>query len=383
METTPSKPDSPQPPRRWRFRFSLRTLLIAMPILAVLLGWVGNEKRKHDRETGARESLTGKFQARWFVINGPDAYEPKSGLFPVAPYWLALGTPATTLPPFQPEDWETIGKLHSLQQLSLASYEGPADGPTFSQVSQIDRLTLRNGLLTPNDLQQINELPRLKELTLDADYLRTPAQNSGEPPLNEMAQLVVRPQSWPELTSITLLNIELTDEALDGLSQLPALHSLHAFGCDLNGRALDKLANASQLRILTYHPYNRDQTGKHVGTLPGRSVDQQTLALWGRMPRLYKLWLADMSLEGFGGAGGDLAGRWPSLGDLHLQEIELSATAVREIAAMPKLTELTLYACPVDPDAQETLDKLASRIQVKIESAAQGVRIVKKPRNMP
>lgn len=351
---------------RWRFRFSLRTLLIAMPILAALLGWLGNTKLKHDRETGARDKLAAKFGGVWCAakIHGDD--QSASRFFQLKPYGVTFEERENNAP-WAAADWKMVRELHSLREFRLVGYKGPADGPTFAQASQVRQLSLFDCQLTTSDLQQINALSQLQKLIIYA-----PASVDKSNPQQRMTQasldltpLHVAPQSWPQLASLQLSDMQIPDQSLAAIGRLPTLEVLDMHSCDVHTRALDQLKEAVKLKSLEFSPQRRNETGELVGGQLFRVVDERNLAHWGPLPELTYLSLNDVVLANFGGSQ---TGRWPQLETLRLSGSTLSTQALREIAAMPKLAELTLTNCMVARDALSALDQSASLTKLEIRS---------------
>jgi len=154
-----------------RFRFSLRTLLALVVVVAVPLAWVAKERRQSAYETKVAEQLEADgFQV--IELGGP--YDQSENIlfpsWPTRPWWHRLAQQVLgnrVLSVFKPiaetHDITALSRLSNLQYLEL----------TDTQVSDITPLASVHGLeylrldsLPLSDLTPLAKLTDLKDLSL-------------------------------------------------------------------------------------------------------------------------------------------------------------------------------------------------------------------------
>lgn len=364
METESTPPAAAQP-RRWRLRFSLRTLVFVVPVLALFLSWIGNEAGRYRRDHAAADALWSKTGAlvdssggTW---NGP----------PVRPGELIRGrlySPYSRLDiGFHPyaalekEDWEAAGKLLDLHSLQIYQYDGPSDGKTFGHLPRLTQLQLHESRLTENDLRQIGELEHLLWLTCFNAFPISVAAN-GPRPFNDpgkLPSLTLAPNSWQQLETLQLGGVRLSPETLQTIAGLSRLRYLSLETCDFDPRALDALGKLPELEALQVAPTGIWANLSWPGEQPD-NIDERTLGSWGRLPKLRTLDIREVQIQDFGGAGENLTDRWSQLFELRLTDADLSPAAMREIAAMPALKVLIFTGELPDPQAIAELGRSQS-----------------------
>ncbi|PQO44061.1 hypothetical protein [Blastopirellula marina] len=373
----PTESTSPTARRGWRF--SLRTLLIAMPILGLLLGWIANEKLRHDKDQAAAERIRSRFNTVWSGENGRwnvlpprigdlilgRLYLPKTGL-------LIRGTSFDQPCEFEETDWEALENLTALESLDLNCFRGSPEGATFSRLHALKRLELNDCELPSNDLRQIVGLSQLTRLTFTdfekrqvLSLARSPIRgNLDEPPsdsLLELKTLDIAPGSWPHMRTLHLRSYQLPDRSFQALSEIDSLETLWIANCDFEMRSLDQLAALPNLKELIIRPnLDRRMNGRPI---PGANADEKTLAHWGRMQRLEKLQLSCLELENFGGVGQNLAQRWPRLTRLSIDNSTLSPQVAHEILAIPNLEFLSLGGSSINITSLDDLSVTEALLQ--------------------
>ncbi|TWT38657.1 leucine-rich repeat domain-containing protein [Blastopirellula retiformator] len=386
MKTEEPSTSTTAPPPRRRLRFSLRTLLIVTPILAALFAWIGSEKLRHDRDQAAAEHLRTRFDTTWNSVNGRwnhsppkwselvrgRLYLPQSGLSLQAPvYGQSIQ--------LDDQEWQALDNLLDLKVLKLFHYQGSENQATFSRLRSVEQLHIGGGKLTPSELRQINTLANLKELEF-SDYqsptdkafaiLDKESLNRDDPasdirlPLEEFH---VSLQSWPRLEELNLMSFELSDRSLEAIAEIDVLCDVSLQQCDFDPRSLDRFQQMPNLTRLTIFPVlGRRIDGERI---PSPNVDETNLTHWGRHPRLECLSLGMVDLDSFGGQDGNLSGRWPVLQILTLIGVDLSATAIEEIAAIPNLKYLSLSRCDVPPRSLDALAQIKTLTNLSLEES--------------
>ncbi|MCC9606523.1 hypothetical protein LOC68_17430 [Blastopirellula sp. JC732] len=348
-------PTMTTPPPRRRLRFSLRTLLIATPILAVLFAWIGAEKMRHDKDQAAAEHLRSRFSTTWSRDDGrwnlfpPNFSELGRGRLYLPSTRLLIRSPGTPSK-FNLEDWQAAGELLKLEELTLYDYQGPQTGSTFENLHMLESLELESCQLTSNDLRQINAWPHLKRFRFHHDAQFNQLLFDREVKKNVtpvFPQLEVALDSWPQMEKLDIACMDVTADALQGISKLKSLRELRVTFSDFDVAGLNYLERSPNLTELTVWGHRlRSVNGQPVDS---PAVDATTLEHWGRRHTLEMLDIsASPPLASFGGVGSDLSQRWPSLSKLRIGHTDLSPLAVQEIAAIPHLTSLAITACTTD-----------------------------------
>jgi Leucine-rich repeat (LRR) protein len=152
---------SPTPPRRSRFRFSLRTLLIALTIFACLVGWNMHRRHEQQRALAAVQQLGGTTQQVLVDLSLPSrigaVWTQENSL------WLAnLQLTDEDLDRVPLEAMHTLRGFHAadnrLTDRSLARLAGR---------SELESLDLTNNPdITDEGLAQLKNLRGLKQLML-------------------------------------------------------------------------------------------------------------------------------------------------------------------------------------------------------------------------
>jgi hypothetical protein len=152
---------SPTPPRRSWFRFSLRTLLVALTIFACLVGWNMHRRREQQRALAAVQELGGTTQqvlADLSVSSRMGAVWTQENSL-----WLAnLQLTDEDLDNVPLEAMHTLRGFHAadnrLTDRSLARLAGRSELESLDLTSNPD--------ITDDGLAQLKNLPGLKQLLL-------------------------------------------------------------------------------------------------------------------------------------------------------------------------------------------------------------------------
>jgi hypothetical protein len=209
------------PARRWSlFRFSLRTLLIAMTVACVVCGlWMNRLIRQRtavrrfyeltaNRKSPGSDNLT----TMGYRYQGKDAYYK-----PLADKWLH---------PWIGE--EAFGEVTGVQLLDTPATDD--DLRHLAAVPTVERLWLSNTQVTDAGLRHLRVCPKLRMLTLDG----LPITDDG------LAQLLV----LTELEDVSLNRTKITDAGLEHLAKLPKLKHLWLRGAPITDAGYRRLEAA-------------------------------------------------------------------------------------------------------------------------------------------
>ena len=219
---------------RWRFQFSIRSLLALVLIVAIPCSWLATEKREA--------------QEQW---KAADTFEDLDGTVnwdqPSAPLWLrsVLGDyyfrnvvkVAFFSAPVTDAGLANVEKLSQLEELDLGGTRVTDVGlEHLTSLSQLHVLALNATRVTDAGLERLKELRRLKWLWLDD----TQITDAGLEHLEGLSQLRL----------LSLNRTRVTDAGLVHLKDLSQLQSVWLAGDKITDAGLEYLAALKQLRSL-------------------------------------------------------------------------------------------------------------------------------------
>ncbi|MCC9606522.1 hypothetical protein LOC68_17435 [Blastopirellula sp. JC732] len=377
-------PTTATPPRRWRLRFSLRTLVIITPLFALFFAWIGGEKLRHDQDQAAAEKIGSRHS---FFLATPD-----EGTWTFSPLQMdqllrgRLYHPYTSIEfahlQADEDDWIAIGQFAAPKQVTIYSYRGPTTGETFSRLTSIQSLVLWYGEPTSNDLRQIQQLRHLRRLRISpSDDFTGPQNRKNAPtPINFQPPLLdIGPEPWPELEFLHLSNQQLPVLAMEAIAASTQLQDLRLVNCVVPPHGLRQLKDLTELQHLSLI-WRPDSLPKNEPASHG-VMDEVTLNHLGRLEKLETLAFHHAQLRNFG--GDNAPNRWPSLYDLQLDHVHLSKQAVEEIAAIPRLQSLYVKACTIDPDAMKAFQGARNLVEVRLSDPGDNELLVEGLASLP
>jgi hypothetical protein len=231
-----------KPPRRRKFRFTLRTLFIAVTILCCWLGWKVNAARKqHDAVEAIRRSAVGDYWELRYDYQNRMPYKPQP-----EPHWLAnylgvdllhdvVGVSA------QGVDRKALPHLTNLPQLQVLAISGSSfadeDCKYLVGLTNLTTLNLEFDALTDEGLAKLRGLKNLQCLCLTGNRALTDAG---------MENL----KHWPSLHILRIGRCEITNAGLSHLKDLPQLETLLLIGTRVDDRGLNQLAALPNLKLV-------------------------------------------------------------------------------------------------------------------------------------
>lgn len=289
---------------RPRFRWSLRTMLLGVAILAAALGWYVSARNRADRDDALVAMLqdTGevwfeRWGPKWLDVIGADRLRRR-----------VIGAKVD----FWGGDPESRG-LELLRRLQ--------------EMPQMQYLFIDSFDFTPELARALGGFSRLRILSIDGQYF------DSEPGTAEaLADALGRMRQLRELMLEGFDDGEepITRQCLAALRKLPQLEYLYLFNADLDSESLAGLAQVPKLKTLRLSCVRRDE----------RSLGQPLLV---RLPVLPEL--RSLDLEGYSNIGDDdldYLTRLPNLNSLCLDSTKVTTAGLAKLAALPSLEELTL-----------------------------------------
>ena len=205
---------STSPPRRRRFQFSLRMLLLAITLCAILLGLQTWQSRRRQRAVEAIGRLGGS------MVYGAESAASRllpPLFFPAVSIVNLQGTETTN------EDLEPLAALSGLKSLDLSRTKITAGGlAPLAGLTRLTSLSLAQTGIVDDDLAQLRRLKNLAHLDLG----NTAVGDAGLEHLGSLAAL----------ESLRLGGTNVTEAGLEHLGGLPRLKWLR-----LDVRGLDCL----------------------------------------------------------------------------------------------------------------------------------------------
>ena len=206
--------------RRW-FRFSLRTLLLAITIVAVWLGLTVNAARRQRAAVNALQG-SGVTVMYDYMETAPRTWSTSGE--PSGPEWLrkTLGMDYFHHPVYasvrsRPEpDEEVIGALNALPRLKTLLFMGDSiSDETFENLQpmeNLEELHITAAQVTDHGLKQLLKFPQLRWLILND----LPISDAGCATLAQLAQL----------EELRIYGSDVSDESLIHLKKLHKLRRL-------------------------------------------------------------------------------------------------------------------------------------------------------------
>ena len=268
MTIPPMDEHSPKPRRRW-FRFSLRSLLLLVVLVAIPLGWKVNRVRNQRMVVAEIEKLHGQMYydyQRNFIGGSTSAAPP-------GPNWLRdiLGVDYfadvvhVNVSGPQVTD-KTLARLLSLPHLQLLGVD--SDEITDSEVALVARskeligFNLKAKTITVAGIDHLQGLPTLQ-------YLRLYGSEVNDSWVEHIAKL-------KSLETLALNDTRITTEGLAGLAIMTKLDGLFFEDMPITDASLDQLHRMSNLTRIGLHQtqVTKDGIARLKHALPNCEVRQ-------------------------------------------------------------------------------------------------------------
>ena len=223
---------------RWRFQFSIRSLLVLTVAVAVPFSWLAVEMKKASEQKAAVEAIR-KIDRQWASERMGEIIKEKG---------------------FVMYDWQESGRAQPPAPAWLQSLLGD---DFFADVASVD---LSSGQLADADLACLEGLPQIQSLYLNG----TTVTDAGLPHLEGLSRL-------------QMLNLSgrITDAGLEPIGKLGRLQTLCLDGTKVAGTGLKHLKGLTQLRVLVLseYPCRRRRTGGPRRA--AQSSNARSLRRWG------------------------------------------------------------------------------------------------------
>ncbi len=240
---------------RWRFQFSLRSLLVLVLVVAIPCSWLAEEMRHGVVEAMEIKTLGGQVEYDYEL---QDFGNPSARADPPGPAWLSnlLGVnPFATVVRVRLESASVtdaslkhLKGLTQLQALSLAGTKVTDTGLEHLRgLTELKALNLVGTQVTDAGLEHLRGLTRLQSLYLAS----TQVTGAGLEHLKGLAKLQV----------LDLSRTKGTDAGLEHLEGLTQLQDLYLNGTQVTDAGLEQLKGLTQLQTLELNGTNVTDAG--------------------------------------------------------------------------------------------------------------------------
>lgn len=236
-----------RPKRRRRFQFGLRTLLIAVLVLSLPLGWLGHrlQRARSQKNALARlQAIGGTYFYDWepeFVVAGDECGPPQ-------PWWLIklVGCDffwdVTKIKTYKneivDEDLTILREFPKTESLSLHSCQIGDEGILhLANLCDLRTLYLTNTHITDDGLEVLGNMVRLTEL----DLAGTSITGNGCTHLSEIATL----------SYLNLAISDVNDNGMKHIKDLRHLESLSLIDTRISDQGLECLRGHGHLTLLS------------------------------------------------------------------------------------------------------------------------------------
>ena len=280
----------PKPKLRW-YQFSLRTLLIAVTLFAILCSWFAVRLRANQQKA-ALEKLDIRFAFYDYQI---DPISPKGPHEPAIPTWLLnwLGKDffydivIIRIRRCEVADLENLKRLPKIRELILCESELSDKGLSLIKYcAQLQTLDISSTKISDEGLASLKNLPKLTEVMLSYDDIT----DHG----------LVNLQECMQIEKLELQGTKISDAGLQHLSKLTHLKKLGLGKNSITDAGLVHLDNLDQLECLSLDSTDITDSGfeflkqlKNLKTLvlSNTKIGDQGLAHLEELPNIENIYL--------------------------------------------------------------------------------------------
>ena len=295
-----------------RFRFSVRTMLVATAVLSALLGLVGNEVQqlrfhrqavRRVRELGGscgsvvgnsfgeswgpkwcpliKDSMYADFECVWLNSTGNAGLRDED--LAVLKHFPRLRVVEFSAPLLTDVAMTHLGEIDSLRELTLYETQVTGQGLRRLRGISLEMLVLGGPAVTDEMLKALDAFPLLRKLMItESSVTDKGLENLAHVPRLEKLYLSRSPlgdASMNHLSNLTrlqeldLIGLAISDDGIAPLAALTRLRSLTVVNTSVTAAGLTKLHGAPALKSLGFGPLPAPDTLMTLETaLPGCQV---------------------------------------------------------------------------------------------------------------
>jgi Leucine-rich repeat (LRR) protein len=351
IESSPSESKKP-PRRRWRFQFSLRSLLIFVSVCGALSGWIGTMlKRVHDQRAVVKkiQNLGGEVYYDYQKTEGRWGIQTKNE--PPGPRWLRwmLG-----------DDFFANAEYVFFNSLQIVLKE--EDLALLRDLPNIKDIAVFSPGITDQGLEILGSLPNLEGLNL-SDAKSITGEGLG------------RLENAQKLKSLTLYGVAVNDSTVAHIDKLANLQSLQLVKTSVTDDGLASIARLSHLKYLDIF-LNGSLTYKSLNSI-GQLQSLESLCIIGnsafdrdfdRLKALHKLKTLKINSCSFHDEDMEILSEFKELTVLHLSGSLITDDGMVHLQSLTKLQELNLSNTQIGNPGLAHLKPLTNLEQLSLSS---------------
>lgn len=332
----------------WRLRWSIRTFVL-FTVLAGIGCWLWIELRKpYVRQQAAIAELEKAVPHGVTIFRhvGPDFG-----------FLLAVDTSQVFMVDFRSQaeavPWSTLEAFWALKSAHFWPAPTSDEFAKFCRCAPgVEEIVLMSGTLSPEYIQHLSTLPKLKKLSLTWDAHVDP---------NPSAWLA-RLDMLPTVESLSLGEPLLSDEQLAAIPTMPRLQGLSIWGSSVRGEGLRRLATSQpQLKFLRLQGIEfSEESAEAVAQMPqlrelclvGGKVDRQVLGVIATQLQLEYIEFAETS--GVTDEALEFLAKSTTLKSVGIARAWATEHGIRSLLAIPTLLEIR-WPLPLPTDVETEL----------------------------
>jgi Leucine-rich repeat (LRR) protein len=304
-----------QPSRWWRMRWSMRALLLAITVLALLLAWVGRTIRAVQHRAALvtalkSESLFGDQIIAWSSIRVSDSFEPD---------WPAIFL----------GDWSSV----ELTDIDV-DYKQAVNDDLLEQVAvfrQLEDVSVSGQQITDRGFAALRGMEKLDTLTIEACDIT-------DATLEHIATL-------RSLEDLTLRGVAVTDKGLGQLWKLPKLNSLTVEFTLVSPKALKAFQNDRPECVVAFTP----AAGKPQVEAAKGIMRRDANIMYDSDTRMITAMIFDLDAKPWRPQDWALLEAIPEIQAVSIDELPSAAESIRRVQKLPNVERLVLQSMPVTP----------------------------------
>jgi Leucine-rich repeat (LRR) protein len=309
---------NPSPPatKRLRFRFSLRTLLIAMVVLGLAAAWVGSVANRVRKQRAIVQELKSSGADIYYDYQREVNRGGNKSRLPFGDAVLSRTVGDDVFAYVAHVSWyRTDDRTHAALAL-------------LPQLPRLTRLHIRGPHVTDDSLALIARNPQLSILEIDDAKI----SSAGISHLRELKQL----------RELFLVGNEYQDEMLSGMEQLSQVQQLRVNGTRFTPTGLVHIGKMRQLKLLDLHE--------------SLAIDDDGLAHLQGLTNLEWLKLPPTITD----AGLIHLRPMQQLRRLYLDQTAITGVGISQIASLPKLQNLSLRGANIGDEGLRRIREIKS-----------------------
>jgi Leucine-rich repeat (LRR) protein len=295
----PAAAAAPRPPTAWwRLRWTIRTLLIVVTVLALFLAWIGRTIREVQHHADVAKALDERFS------------DPQ-------PNWSAIAF----------GDWSSVDITDI--DISYRQYVSDDVLEQFGCFPKLEEVSVCGQTVTDRSFKGLNGMKELKSVTIEACDIT-------DETMTQIATL-------QNLGTLVLRGVAVTDKGLAQIQALPNLHSLTLEFTLISPEAIKNFQDARPECVVGFVPAANKQEVEAAKGIMRRDAN----ILLDSDTRLITVMIFSMNEKPWRSQDWKLLPAIPGIQAVAIDGLPTTTEAIREVKKLPNLERLTLESMPV------------------------------------